>query len=222
MMTCRDSERLWNDLLDSRADPGSEIERALERHAADCPSCRVIAARYQRLRQAILHPGKPPAPSARAVSRTIARLEDISLGSDTRGWRIWAVAGVAAAAVLAIILVGPGRERPRRVDAGRPGPRPLAASLADATSATLGLARAASAPAARVGREVLAVVPEAAPAPPLPIPDDPAGAIVRKVGDRVQAGVGPLSGSARHAFGFLIPAQAAPRDRPPSRPSPST
>jgi hypothetical protein len=107
-------------------------------------------------------------------------------------------------------------------------------ALAEATSATWDLARSASEPAARISRDMLEARPPAGespvqpPADPsatvsvesredvaglsLPLPSlDPLGsdaaaasAIVQGVGDRLSAGVGPISDTARHAFGFLL------------------
>jgi hypothetical protein len=46
----------------------------------------------------------------------------------------------------------------------------------------------------------------------------PSADVLRSVGDRVGAGVRPLSGSALHAFGFLLPSGAA--DAPEAPPAP--
>jgi hypothetical protein len=113
-------------------------------------------------------------------------------------------------------------------------PPALDRALAEATSATWDLARSASEPAARIGREVLdattqngdpAVVPtvrssaltsadpdEGLAALSLAVPSlDPlrsdaaeASAVLQQVGDHLSAGVQPLSSTARHAFGFLF------------------
>jgi hypothetical protein len=88
----------------------------------------------------------------------------------------------------------------------RSDPGPLTDALADATSATWDLAREASAPAARLGRDVLgaAALPGSPTAPETPDPSASAAVVLRQVGDRVNEGVRPLSGSARHAFSFLL------------------
>ena len=122
-------------------------------------------------------------------------------------------------------------------------------ALAEATTATWDLARFTSEPAARISREVLDATAQVDPAqngsPPEPrlttedhtqmigigfnvtVPSlppfspeafDPSAALLQ-VGDRVAAGVRPLSESARYAFGFLIgpsPNQAVPRTNSPS------
>jgi hypothetical protein len=108
-----------------------------------------------------------------------------------------------------------------------PGPRPLAKTeapqvaaaeppllteaLATAGSATWDLALETSAPAARLGREFLDAatfgVPSHAPAPvtelALTLPD-PQSEVFRSVGEQVNARVLPFSGTAQHAFGFLL------------------
>jgi hypothetical protein len=82
----------------------------------------------------------------------------------------------------------------------------LTDALAVATAATWELAREASAPAARFGRQMLvsAEIPEAAPAFGLPRGVRPVSEVLEGVSDHVNAGVAPLEGSARHAFSFLI------------------
>jgi hypothetical protein len=102
--------------------------------------------------------------------------------------------------------------------------RVLNDALAEATSATWDLALAASEPAARISRQMLdaATEPELRPGdsaipgraaevsvtmPTLTsLAPDPsaARAMLQDVGDRLASGVGPLSRTARHAFGFLL------------------
>jgi hypothetical protein len=102
-------------------------------------------------------------------------------------------------------------------------------ALADATAATLDLARSASEPAARISRQML----DAANNSELPLhmaeipghaangigtmpalgnlPFDPsaAGSLFQDVGDQLASRVAPLSKTARHAFGFLLGAPAS-------------
>jgi hypothetical protein len=108
--------------------------------------------------------------------------------------------------------------------------RALNTALADATAATWDLARSASEPAARISRQVL----DAATGPEPASVDDGSGsfsvsissyvptapdsaaasAMLRQVGDSLATSVGPLSTTARHAFGFLlVPALAKPEVR---------
>jgi hypothetical protein len=81
-------------------------------------------------------------------------------------------------------------------------PRPLSAALADAAFATLDLARETSAPAARVGRQVIATsLPGELPAAKNVLP---ASESFQSFGEEVNRGVKPFSGTAQRAFGFLI------------------
>src|SRR5262249_32515896 len=85
-------------------------------------------------------------------------------------------------------------------------PRTLTDALAHAGSATWDLAWQTSAPAARVGREVLdpSSLVEPAEALPLSVPVAPPDEVLQAVGDRVNAGVRPFSGAPRQSFGFLL------------------
>ncbi len=117
--------------------------------------------------------------------------------------------------------------------------RVLNDALAEATRATWDLALSASEPAARISRQMLDAATEpqvkradsAIPARPgevgvtLPTltslaPDSAAAkAMLQEVGDRLASGVGPLSKTARHAFGFLLgpaPAKLEGRNTPPA------
>ncbi|HEX8201399.1 MAG TPA: hypothetical protein VF590_13005 [Isosphaeraceae bacterium] len=229
-MRCRDFERLWNERLDARSGGSPHADRELEAHAAACPSCRSLAGRYRVLQRAIGALGPPPAPPADFAVRCLAAWERAQPARAPRAIRFrppipvpvparWA----AAAALLLVIGLAarswlsrphrPGPEVARRdpvtppVPAPAPAPvRPLADAVADATAATLDLAWETSAPAARVGRAVLGdVAIPAATSMPLPVPAGPAPPAWNEVGQRVNAGFRPLSGSARHAFGFLLP-----------------
>ena len=123
-MTCRDYERLWNELLDSETCargaatnaglPGlgvAECERALLQHAAECAACGKVGARYQLLRRAIRAWGPAPSPSAGLADRILAEIE----APRKTGWPVYGVvqprpiwpiitAIAAAAVVLAIAL----------------------------------------------------------------------------------------------------------------------
>jgi hypothetical protein len=120
------------------------------------------------------------------------------------------------------------------------GSMALHLALAEATSATLDLARSASEPAARISRDMLDVAKqtrENATQRPLesssPESSDPNGGLVslsvqlpsidplasdamdtsrvlQHVGDQLSAGAAPLSSTARHAFGFLLGPPRAP------------
>src|SRR4051812_34797349 len=68
-MQCVDFEQIWNEQLDAREGASAEVERALEAHAAGCPACRAVAARYQTLRQIVRVLDPPPAPPADFAGR---------------------------------------------------------------------------------------------------------------------------------------------------------
>jgi hypothetical protein len=132
-MTCRDFQSQWDELLDADArassvgvesgpildgpgaSPSGEAgEEALLDHAADCPECRQLAARYRVLRQVTRAWRRPPVPPADLVDRILAAAEV----STTSAWPVYADVGrgnpwkhvvaltsVIAAAVLAAILL---------------------------------------------------------------------------------------------------------------------
>jgi hypothetical protein len=220
-MTCRETERLWNELLDARDAARPELEAALEAHAADCAACASIAARYQSLRRALAawEPATAPAGFAARVVRAAEQVGPTRgvipfrrASAIPRGAWLSAAAVLVASAV--VLWTVPLEKRDRLADA--PTPPPAAAgldfsgALADATSATLELARDASGPAGRLGRDVLASAGLPSASPPSPeVAAVPSAQVLRSVGDRVGAGVRPLSGSALHAFGFLLPSDAA-------------
>ena len=212
-MNCRSYEDHWHDWLDARGAEPEGLVRALEEHESACAACREQGRGYRALRRAI--GGMVPAPAAPEgfaarfapggdLAGEVARPAILPARPRPGGRiRIWPAA--AAALVAALIGVRGGRvdRKGPEVAAAR---RPLSAALAEATSASWALARATSAPAARVGRDAigeaaeldlptLAIVgPEAA-----AVPGPPRAAV-----DAFPAGVRPLSGSARHAFGFLL------------------
>lgn len=238
-MNCQNFEQRWNELLDGGDAASMEQERALRAHAAECPACQALSRRYETLRTAIRNMGPPPAPSPEFADRCFQAWQRSVARPGFRLVRYWPVMGglAAAAALLAVISLGgrfgqiaprpgtgggavavrpPAEPAPPLVQNSEPS-RPLALVLADATSATLDLAREASAPAARIGRDVLeqtvradeGVIPEAT--SPLDDAGSAASAVIQTVGNQVNEGVRPLSGSARHAFSFLLgPAADAP------------
>jgi hypothetical protein len=288
-MTCHDFERQWNELLDAESGvadghqpAGSEpievtrspavddAEARLLAHAADCPACRPIAARYQVLRQAIRAWRQAPVPPADLVQRVLSAPADTA----ARHWRVIAVArarrwwrdprtplrllasGLAALVLLGLMLTNGldwrgRRQRQVRTDIVREAsdhdlhshaipadaPEPSLAldrALSEATAATWDLARSASEPAARIGRDVLDARPPIEEGPgrrpvdpsvrssgdsseglaglTLPLPSlerlgsdaTAPSAVLQEVGDRLSAGVEPISDTARHAFGFLL------------------
>ncbi len=195
--------------------------------------------------------------AARAQSPPVPRRRGVTSRTQ-RFWRTGLPLATVAASVAALVTVGllipkltidqPGRTHraprvPERssVEQGvgahpiLSDARALDEAVAGATAATWELARSASEPAARFGREVL----DAATEPDRIRPDSSLGAdsvavlsfaslapdsgtaaaTLQQVGDRLASGVGPLSTTARHAFGFLLgPAVLKPevRVKPPA------
>ncbi len=228
-MNCREFEAAWNELLDARSSPAPELERSIEAHALACGTCRASSSRYQTLRQAL--PAWPPVPSPSPES--MARLRSLTVPAPRRRRLApvvvrWSALPLASAAALLLMIrldgFGPSTAPPIDPEpAHAPAPsasasaRPLGEALADATAATLDLARQTSAPAGRIGREVLeleadALAPRPEGEPPVEVDNPGSNDLLRSVGERVNAGVKPLSGSARHAFSFLLgpPPEDAP------------
>jgi hypothetical protein len=262
------NERL--DAVVARSDRGSsEADRDVMVHAAGCFSCCEKATKYEALRSAILAGGPPPLPAGMA-DRILSELEAPTTTSAwpvhatyrdparwIRGRKLIAAASIAACVLIVVVLdreklkgpavvlhPGPVEEHgDRRIDSrtATDDYRTLNTALADATEATLDLARAASLPAARIGRQVIDVAAGPEPGSALTAPaaggdsiamvvavpsldalaPDPAAAAAmwQHVGDGLADGVRPLTSTARHAFGFLFgPAEVKPelRNNPPA------
>jgi hypothetical protein len=206
VMTCRDFELAWNELLDAEASGGvtrsapgagraavseaqanlgvAERERALLEHAASCPACGQVSARYQALRRAIKALGPPPAPSAGLIDRILAEIQAPTpsawaiygdVGRKPLGRFAQATLAALAASVAAAVIILPllNRAMDRTPRNGPPAvlhntdidtrhdaetiahARTLNMALFEATEATWDLARSASEPAARISRQVL-------------------------------------------------------------------
>lgn len=225
-MKCRDFDRTWNDRLDARAEPSEAEGLAMEAHAAACPACRALALRYRTLRQALVAWGPPPAVPAGFVDRFLEHGSFTEARSASRvlTMRAWSIPiGVAASSLLAVLVanlsdLGGGARpgAPPTQGVATVAPRPLTDALAEATSASWDLARHASAPAARIGRHVFDSATVRLPPATFstPVRVRPVSGVLERVEDRVNAGVRPLSGSARRAFGFLLgtPPEAARRE----------
>jgi hypothetical protein len=231
-MNCSDFERTWNERLDAREALSPEDERALRAHSAACPSCLAFHRRFVTLNHAIGALGPAPAVPAGFAERVLAAAER-GVDRAPNAWRIASrlVPLAAAAAVLALVGFGLRGWGGNRGEADRPAGQPsmavnarsidpdnLTAVLSDATSATWQLAREASAPAARVGRDMLGETELPAAPGALSLPDsvEPAADVLQRVGARVNAGVRPLEGTARHAFSFLL-GTSADDPKPPPR-----
>ncbi|MDR3636781.1 MAG: hypothetical protein P4L84_23455 [Isosphaeraceae bacterium] len=226
-MNCQDFEALWNERLDRRDAVPPDVEYALEKHATECPECRARGARFLLLSHAI---GNLPSvrPSAAFVDDCMTALRRPAL-LPSGGRAVWLrrlAAPLAAAACLTLIVLvglrqaGPARP-PQAVAPAVPDATSFPDALADATSATWQLALEASAPAARIGRDVLDSAVDQDPSATralLPSATSTASGMLQTVGERVNEGVRPLSGSARHAFGFLL-GPALDDDRVSPRPS---
>jgi hypothetical protein len=220
-MRCQDFEQLLNERLDAREEIASGVDRALDEHASGCASCRAVAERYQVLAQAIRALGPAPTAPAGFADRFMARHE-ASLPRAARTLRLPSLAWplTVAAAAAAVVVVGLLGFRAGRVPESRPSPRVVEAidprkvtdALADATSAAWELALETSAPATRIGRDVLdsAVAPSEDPAPPLANDQSDAPDVLKHLGGRVNDRLRPISGTARHAFEFLL----GPADEP--------
>lgn len=209
-MNCRDYERTWDGWLDAREALAPAPAADMEAHEASCASCRALGRRQRTLLRAIAALGPPPSPPAGFATR-FAPGGVVSVpfpGPIARPWRPRRLAAAAAAVLIGLIGLR-AAQRPSAPEIEPlpvAAPRPLADSLADATSATLDLAREASGPAARVGRGawVAGLASEVEGTPEAATSNRPAPGVLKGVGDRVGEGVRPLSGSARHAFGFLL------------------
>jgi hypothetical protein len=215
----------------------------------------------------------PAAMPPRAWQIPAIRVRRLWQDRKSRRLRLMMLAGFAATALLAwFISDGPRwksrpdrQDRPNNVDqASDPdlhsitsperapdGSLTLHRALADATSATLDLARSASEPAARISRDMLDVTEQTGegatqrpvassstnPASPneglvglsVPLPLlDPlasetmtASRVLQQVGDQLSAGATPLSSTARHAFGFLLGPARAPAGSRAARSTPT-
>lgn len=223
-MNCREFEQAWQAILDDRGHGARD--QSLDAHAASCAACRQLSEKFRAL-QLALRSWTPPTPPPGLADSVLARLETPEpavIPFPAGAWRLAAsiAATVLAAGVGLWAVLRPDGELPR---VPRPGPvaqapRPLSDSLAEATTATLDLARTTSAPAARLGRLMLgtASLPAREPAPNTDLADGPdaAGSVMRVVGDRVASGVRPISGTARRAFSFIIPKGPAGPDPSPN------
>ena len=227
-MNCVDYEELWNELLDARLVGPSELERRLEEHAGSCARVersRLVTRRFARWSGPS---DRLPAPRPSRPARLLALMDAAQVRARPRPIRrlvrfAWIPLSTAAA-LLVIVRLG-GTTRPEPIAPSMtvvtpPTPvaffRPLDSALDEGGAGTIELALEASAPAARIGREVLGdrgAGGDLAPAPAGPVDDDlatPPSDLIQSVGERLTASVKPISGSARHAFGFLLVPPATP------------
>ena len=221
-MDCRTVDRAIQDMLD-----GPTTSDALTAHVQTCSACAARLEGFMRL-QAALRTIRPPAAPERLADRVLAEFQaEPVLRIERRPdpapipWRRLA----AAALVLAGSLIGlrsawrSGPARDPEVVNRPEGSPPLSESLAMATSATIQLAQATSEPAARLGRLLLAtgVGGDSSDESRLEPPVDER--FLRSFSGRVATEIEPITGSARRAFGFLLPSQRPkPADLPPTGP----
>jgi len=225
-MNCGDFEHALNDRIDARDVPPPGLTEAIEGHAAVCPNCRKLGARYHVLNTAIRTAKSLPEPTQGFADRVLAAAARPGRPVAGRFLPRFALFAAAAAVVAAVVvgLLIPRTTGPVPVQATAPvraiDANDLADALADARSASWDLAREASAPAARVGRQMLDASGRPRPSAAFALPEGvlPAAEVWRGVEERVNAGVRPLEGSARHAFGFLL-GDSPEDDRPPTRPA---
>ena len=153
-MTCDDADRLWHEILDGRGQPLPGLEALIAEHGKSCTRCRETSAHYQVLSSALLALKSPPAPSPNLEKRFLAACETSHpkhLPARFRRSR-WVIPAMAAS-ILAVAWVS---SRPIRPEAKPVRPQvQIHLALSDVTSATLDLARGVSAPAARIGLDVL-------------------------------------------------------------------
>ncbi|WP_422930507.1 hypothetical protein [Singulisphaera sp. PoT] len=228
-MECVDYEARWNDYLDDRSAAAPELLAELEEHASLCEACRPLAQRYQTLLHVVSLKIPTPIPSLGFVESCLDAIERDREVVKPR--RILAfprrVAGLAAAALLLIALVaafrfvgreyglpGGGVEVVQKSD-GNPS---ISEALATAGTATWDLARESSGSAAKIGREMLnsATLPPNSSSLFLTLSGPEANEVLEGVSERVNAGVRPLSDSAKQAFGFLLDAAEVERTVPPT------
>lgn len=234
-MNCREFEKRWNDHLDTRALSWNGVDVELAAHTAGCRSCRERTEGYELLAEALAcwpeGPGiaVPPGEPARLMAAWEMQRRTTSPRAAVARPRRWSMRWAVAASLL--VLAGAGARmawslRPTAMPVARTqhpvvvrpsGPRPLSETLVEATTATLDLARITSASAARVGRVFLASSASPVRDVGSTLPEtamDDAGTALQSVGNDVQEGLRPLSGTARQAFGFLLsPLQRTPDDR---------
>jgi len=216
-MDCQDFESWCRRRFDERRSFASTADAPdVAAHVASCATCRAAIARYGRLEAAIGLWSGTAVPTAGLSDRIVA-----AVLHDRRSVSILTIRRRALFATAALLLVALGLGIRHSLISSRsdavavvatPNPPPLPDALAAATTATLDLARKTTEPASRVGGRVIAQAKlPTSPQLSLSMPVRPASRIISVLGDDVNRGVKPLSGSARNAFGFLL--APWPRDK---------
>lgn len=102
-MNCREAERI---LLRSWDRPLDETERAaLDRHVADCPACRALAAQYAALREG-LHGLPQGSPRPFLARRVLARIEALENPAPAAVWRKWCLRAIPVSLFLIGLFIG--------------------------------------------------------------------------------------------------------------------
>ncbi len=211
-MNCDRLEQLWQNWLDAPSGPSPALDAEAEAHRAQCPACRTRSAGFLSLATALGTAVESPSPSAGFADRVLWSLQaERKAEARRRTWRRW---GTLAAAAVLVVSSGLGiwigrsgpEPQPPEVAVHQPAPEPvrLTDALAEATSATMELALESSAPAARLGREVLDSTARVQPPSAEFTNPVEASEALEGAGRRLTSGVSPLSQQAQRAFGFLL------------------
>jgi hypothetical protein len=214
-MSCRLYEEWCQDRLDHREPLRPELDSSLTAHLSTCVECRDAAARYGLLSDAISGWSDSVRPRADLADRILSNPGHLQIAAHRAPLLVKLLPYAAAAAVLAMGVIGSrylttddaGPEQIAQNDpplAPLTPPPSLSLALADVTAATLELARRTTEPATRAGSQALADARLPSRPEPLSLPVRPPTGLLDSVGEGVNRGVKPLSGSARHAFGFLL------------------
>lgn len=214
--TCREIEEAIQGAWDL-GNP-TPLGGTIEAHCRSCPTCRVWLTRTAGW-SAVLAGLRPVQPPGDDLGRAILAAWALERDRPRTAWR--PRLALAASALVAAGLALWGGLRVREgispiADAQPAGREELARSLRDATSATLDLARLTSEPAARVGIKFLAAATRPI-TPDLPGPASLPPGRNLGVGEQVERGIKPISGSVRKAFEFILPSAGDPADPSPRR-----
>jgi hypothetical protein len=214
-MNCHDLERIWMARLDAGATSPNLVENGeAAEHLVACPACQSRVEGFLALELATTRPSESPTLTPLEVERLVRMVEQ----EQDRQRRLqpvrvlfW-VSGVAAALIVGSVFM---RNRPvplrnrahtETVLAPDQSAQRLPEALAQATTATLQLARSSSSPAARLG--ALVFESTSVPSPEIPngleVQLSPSEGVLESVGSGLGTGMQPFAGSARRAFGFLL------------------
>jgi hypothetical protein len=124
-MKCDEAAERITALLDGELSP--EERRDLESHLASCPACREAREAEEAVVARLRALPRPPLPAGFAAD-VMGKVRAGEAPGDARPagrilpmWPAWAAAGAVAAAILAMVMVGPGRGKVAR-DVASAGP----------------------------------------------------------------------------------------------------